>query len=318
MTGLYSQSEPYNQGMLDVGDGHQVFWETCGNPDGKPALVLHGGPGSGCTPVWRRYFDLNAYRVVLFDQRGCGRSTPHASAPLIDLSANTTDHLIADIEVLRRMLGIDRWLVLGGSWGSTLALVYAERHPDRVSELVLFSVTTTAAWEIDWITNGVSIFFPDAWARLRAGVPEARRTANLLEDYNRLLLDSDPAIHEKAARDWCDWEIAIVSTRSDVKPAPRYDSGTFRLAFARIVTHFWSHRAWLQDEELLTSASRLSSIPGVMVHGRLDVSSPIITAWRLKKRWRDSELIVVDDAGHGGVGMEEIIVEATNRLSSRR
>jgi proline iminopeptidase len=176
MAALYPLIEPYDYGMLDVGDGHRVYWETCGNPSGKPALVLHGGPGSGCSPGWRRYFNRDRYRIVLFDQRGSGRSTPHASEPDIDLSTNTTHHLLADIERLRRHLGIERWLLLGGSWGATLALAYAEQHSDRVTEIVLAGVAMTTAEEVDWITRGLGMFFPDTWARLRDGVADADRS----------------------------------------------------------------------------------------------------------------------------------------------
>ena len=201
MTTLYPPIEPHETGMLNVGGGHRIYWEVCGNPDGKPALVLHGGPGSGCTVNARRYFDPRAYRIVLFDQRGSGRSTPHASAPDVDLSTNTTSHLLADIEHLRQHLDIRRWLVLGGSWGSTLALAYAEENPERVTELVLFSIATTTASEIDWITRGVGMFFPEAWERFRDNVPSAEREGNLAEAYHRLLMHPDPAIHEKAAQE---------------------------------------------------------------------------------------------------------------------
>jgi proline iminopeptidase len=221
MPDLYPPIEPYDSGMLDVGDGHRVYWETCGNPAGKPALVLHGGPGSGCTANARRYFDPSAYRIVLFDQRGSGRSVPHASSPDVDLSTNTTAHLIADMERLRRHLGIGQWLVLGGSWGSTLALTYAEQYPERVSEMVLFSIATTTASEIEWITRGVGTFFPEAWSRFRAAIPEADRDGSFVEAYHRLLMHPDPVVHEKAARDWCEWETAIVAVHPGHKPHPR-------------------------------------------------------------------------------------------------
>ncbi|NIX75518.1 prolyl aminopeptidase [Microvirga terricola] len=320
MTGLYPEIEPHDAGMLDVGDGHRIYWEICGNPEGKPALVLHGGPGSGCTPGARRSFDPDAYRIVLFDQRGSGRSTPHASEPGIDLSANTTAHLLADIERLREHLGIERWLVLGGSWGSTLALAYAERHPDRVTEMVLFSIALTSASEIDWITRGVGMFFPEAWARLRDGVREAERDGCLVEGYHRLLMNPDPAVHEKAARDWCNWEMAIVAVHPNHKPHPRYEQAAFRLGFARLVTHYWRHRGWLVDGILVRNAGRLASIPGVLIHGRVDIGGPLITPWRLKEHWPGSELIVVGEAGHDArdPGMTESIVAATNRFAVRR
>ena len=209
MTDLYPEIEPHEHGMLEVGDANLVYWETCGNPRGKPAVVLHGGPGSGCSPRFRRFFDPSAYRVVLFDQRGCGRSTPHASAPDTDLASNNTANLIADIERLRQHLDIDRWLVFGGSWGSTLALAYAETHPDRVTEMILFGVTTGRRSEFDWtFRGGVAVFFPEQWERLRAGVPVAERDGDIVEAYHRLLHDLDPTVRQRAAEAWCMWESA--------------------------------------------------------------------------------------------------------------
>jgi proline iminopeptidase len=317
MRELYPPIEPYETGMLDVGDGHRLYWETCGNPAGKPALVLHGGPGSGCTAGSRRPFDPTAYRIVLFDQRGCGRSTPHAGEPSAELSANTTEHLLADIERLRLCLGMERWLIFGGSWGSTLALAYAERHPERVSELILASVTTTTRWEVDWITGGVGQYFPEAWDRLRAGAPGGE--GSLIDAYHRLLMSPDPAVHAKAARDWCDWEIAIVALHKNQPPSPRYESAGFRLAFARIVTHYFRHYAWLEDGVLLREAHRLAGIPGALIQGRLDLGCPLITAWRLAQAWPGSELVTVDDAGHDGrdPGMTEKLVAATDRFANR-
>ncbi len=306
--------------MLDVGDGHLVSWETGGNPAGKPAVVLHGGPGSGCGPSWRRFFDPAAYRTVLFDQRGCGRSTPHASAPSVDLSTNTTHHLLADIELLRRHLGIERWLVFGGSWGSTLGLAYAERHPDRVTELVLFSVVGSSRREVEWVTRDMGRIFPAAWARFRDGVPPGDRDGSLVDAYSRLLHDPDPAVREKAARDWCAWEDTHVAIHADHRPDPRYEDPVFRMAFARLVTHYWRHAAWLEDGILLREADRLSGIPGVLVHGRLDVSSPPDIAWHLAQRWSDAELILVDEAAHGAGygGMREALLMATDRFAQRR
>lgn len=318
MAGLYPLVEPYDHGMLDVGDGHRIYWETCGNPTGKPALVLHGGPGSGCTPGWRRYFNPERYQVVLFDQRSAGRSTPHASEPNVDLSTNTTARLLADIELLRQHLGITRWLLLGASWGTTLALAYAERHLDRVTELVLEGIATTTPAEIEWITRGVGAFFPDAWMRFRDGVPEAQRSGNLADAYHRLLMHPDPAIHQKAARDWCDWEIAIVKLHADDPPNPRYENPAFRLGYARLVTHYWRHAAWLEDGVLIRHAHRLSHIPGVLIHGRLDLGTPLMTAWRLSQNWPGSELIVIDQAGHdaGHHDLAERMVAATDRFAT--
>jgi proline iminopeptidase len=317
MADLYPQIEPYERGILEVGDGHRVYWEACGNPTGKPALVLHGGPGSGCSTGMRRYFDPRVYQIVLFDQRGAGSSEPHASASEVDLSTNTTTHLLADIERLRQRLRIEQWLVFGVSWGSTLALAYAERHPHRVTEMVLACVATTTAREIDWITRGVGLFFPEAWTRFRNGVPEAERDGNLVDTYHRLLMNPDPAIHEKAARDWCDWEIAIVAVHPNDKPHPRYEDPAFRLGFARLVTHYWRHQAWLEDGILPRETNRLSGIPGVLIHGRLDLTGPLIIPWQLKQNWPGSQLIVVGDAGHdaGAPGMIESIVAGTDRFA---
>ena len=317
MTTLHPEITPYDHGMLDVGEGHHVYWESCGHPEGKPAVVLHGGPGSGCTPTWRRFPDPDEYRVVLFDQRGCGRSTPHASAPAVDLATNTTHHLVADIERLRAHLGVERWLVFGGSWGSTLGLAYAERHPDRVTEMVLFSVATTRRHEVDWITRDVGRLFPAEWSQFRDGVPPAERDGSLVEAYSRLLHDPDPTVRQQAARDWCDWENRHVSVRSELRTDPRYADARFRMAFARLVTHYWRHAAWLGDGELLTKVDRIGSIPAVLVHGRLDVSSPLDVAWELAKAWPASELVVVDEAGHGAgdTGMTEALVEAIDRFA---
>jgi proline iminopeptidase len=320
MPGLYPEVEPHDHGMLEAGDEQLVYWEVCGNPNGKPAVVLHGGPGSGCTPGWRRYFDPDAYRIVLLDQRGCGRSRPHASDPDTDLSINTTAHLIEDIERLRDFLGVDRWLVFGGSWGSTLGLAYAERHPGRVSEMVLFAVVTTGRREVEWVTREAGRLFPAAWARFRDGVPAAEREGSLVDAYSRLLRDPDPIVCEKAARGWCDWEDAHVAVRSDHGPNPRYEDPVFRLCFARLVTHYWLHARFLEEGALLRDADRLAGIPGVLVHGRLDVSSPLDIPWQFAQAWPDSTLVVVDEAGHSSdePGMVDAMVRATDRFAARR
>jgi proline iminopeptidase len=311
----YPEIEPYEHGMLDVGDGNLVYWETCGNPDGKPAVVVHGGPGTGCGPGLRRFFDPAAYRIVLFDQRGCGRSTPDAGDATTDLSTNTTSHLTADMELLRERLGIDRWLLFGGSWGSTLGLAYAERHPERVSEIVLVAVTSGRRREIDWITQDMGRIFPEEWARFRDGVPPAVPDRRLVEAYYRLLTDPDPAVREKAARDWCDWEDAHPSLAPDHRPSLRYEDPAFRMRFARLVTHYWSHDCFLEDGIVLREAGRLAGIPGVLVHGRYDVSGPLDTAWELSRAWPDAELIVVSDAGHFSERMTEHLIAATDRFA---
>src|SRR5438132_3307400 len=292
--------EPYDGGMLDVGDGHQVYWECCGNPHGKPALYLHGGPGSGCSPGQRRFFDPHAYRVVLFDQRGTGRSRPLASEPNADLRANTTPHLIADIEALRRLHGVERWTILGLSWGTTLGLAYAQAHPQRVNALALALVTTTSRREVEWLTRDVGRIFPRQWERFAAAVPETLRCLPLVDAYATLLFDADPAVREHAAREWCAWENTHVSLTPGHRPNPRYEDPEFRLRFARLVTHYWRHAAFLEDDQLVREAPRLNGIPGVLIHGRYDVSGPLETAWRLSQRWTTSRLQVLDDAGHGG------------------
>lgn len=309
----YPLVEPSDQGMLDVGDGHHIYWEQCGNPAGRPAVVLHGGPGSAATPGWRQCFDPSAYRIVLFDQRGCGRSTPHAGAPTADLSTNTTHHLIADIELLRTHLAIDRWLVLGGSWGATLALAYAQRHPSRVSAMILFSVTNTTQTEVEWITVHMRRFFPLQWAEFSAA---AGSETCLTAAYSRLLHDPDPAVRDRAARAWCAWESTHVAISGEPTLDSRFEDPIFRLGFARLVTHYWSHTAWLEDGELLRNAGRLTGIPGVLVHGRLDLSSPPDVQILLAQAWPDASLILIDDAGHGAghPGVSHAIITATDRF----
>ncbi len=318
MVSRYPEIEPFDRGMLDVGDGQQVYWEACGDPNGKPAVVLHGGPGSGCTRGLRRYFDPGAYRIVLFDQRGAGRSVPHAGDPTVDLTTNTTPRLIADIELLRAHLGVERWLVFGVSWGATLALAYAARHPQRVTEVVLAPVTMTRPAEIHWLYHGVGRFFPEEWARFRDGVPVGERDGDLVAAYHRLLNQPDPAVREKAARDWCAWEDAVVSLESGYEPNPRYEDPRFRMAFARIVTHYFHHHAWLEDGILLREAHRLVGIPGILIHGRLDLGSPPATAWELAHAWSDAELHLVGTGHTGGDVMTEHIVAATDRFSKAR
>lgn len=317
-TALYPPIEPYASGMLDVGDGRAIYWEACGDPRAKPALALHGGPGSGRSIAARRYFDPARYRLILFDQRGCGRSAPLASDPGTDLSANTTKHSIADIEALRIHLGVERWLVFGASWGSTLALAYAQAHPTRVTEMILRAVVTTTRAEVDWITEGVGVFLPEAWERFHAGA-SARAAERLVDAYARLLNDSDSSVREKAARDWCDWEIALVALHAGQPPDPRYDDAGFRFGFARLVTHYWRNAAWMGEDELLSGVERIAHIPCVMIHGRLDIGSPLNTAWRLAQRWRASQLIIASEAGHDGrdPGMLESVIAATERFAMR-
>ncbi|HTN80599.1 MAG TPA: prolyl aminopeptidase [Acidimicrobiales bacterium] len=313
----FVHNEPYDSGMLDVGDGHRIAWSVSGKPGGKPAVVLHGGPGTGCSPRLRRWFDPSAYRVVLFDQRNSGNSTPHASEPVVDLSTNTTAHLLADIEQLREHLGIDRWLVWGGSWGSTLGLAYAEGHPDRVTEMILVSVVTTTHREVDWVTRAMGRVFPEQWARFRDGVPPGDRDGNLAAAYSRLLHDDDPAVRERAALRWCEWEDTHVATVPGYEHDERYDDPRFRLCFARLVTHYWANAAFLEDGQLMRDAARLAGIPGVLITGQLDVSGPPDIAWELARRWPGADLVIVEDAGHGARGrsIEDEIVAATTRFA---
>jgi proline iminopeptidase len=319
MSALYPPIEPYRHGMLDVGDRQRIYWEECGRPRGKAAVVLHGGPGSGCTPGMRRFFDPAAYRTVLFDQRGAGRSTPHASEPDADLSVNTTGHLLGDIEKLREFLEIERWLVYGGSWGATLALAYAESHPERVTEIVLLAVGTTRRSEIDWLYHGVGRLFPEEWERFRDGVPESEREGDLVAAYYRLMNDPDLAVREEAAKDWCAWEDALVSADPDAPALTRWADPKFRMGFAHVVTHYFHHGAWLEEGKLLREAGKLAGIPGVMVHGRLDLGGPLATAWELRKAWPGSELVVVNRAGHssGDPGMAEAAIAALDRFATR-
>jgi proline iminopeptidase len=312
----YPPIEPYDHGMLDVGDGNLVYWEACGSPGGKPALVVHGGPGSGCGTGSRRYFDPERYRVVLFDQRGCGRSTPHASDPAVDMAVNTTDHLVADMEQLREQLGIEQWLLYGGSWGSTLILAYAERYPHRVSEIVILGVTTSRRSEIDWLYRGVRRFFPADWARFRAGVPEKERDGDLVAAYARLMESPDPNVRSKAAADWLAWEDAVISLEPNGTPnAYSSQPPHAALAFVRICAHYFSNGAWLEEGELLRNAGRLKRIPGVLMHGRLDLGAPVGIAWELAAAWPDAELVVISDSGHtGSETMKDVILRTVDRF----
>jgi proline iminopeptidase len=299
----YPEVEPFDSGLLDAGDGNVVYWELCGKPQGKPAVVFHGGPGSGCSPWWRTLFDPTAYLMVLFDQRNCGRSRPHASDPATDLLANTTEHLIADAELVRRHLDIERWLVLGGSWGSTLGLAYAETYSERVTEIVLCAITTGRHAEFDWLfRGGLARFFPEQWARLLAGLPVGERDGDVVEGYSRLLNDPDPEVRRSATREWCYWESATPDWPPDDELAERFEDPDYALAFARIVTHYVRHNAWLEDGILLRNADRLRDIPGRLIHGRFDFQAPLENAYALSRAWPEAKLVVIDDAGHVPTG----------------
>jgi proline iminopeptidase len=305
-------------GWLDVGAGNRLYWETSGNRDGKPVVVLHGGPGAGSSPWMRRMFDPARYWVVLFDQRNCGRSTPHAADFTTDLAANTTEHLIGDCEQLRDQLGIDSWMVWGGSWGTTLGLAYGQRHPERVTEMILVNVCTTTRAEVGWITRSMGRLFPEEWERFVSVVPPSERDADLSISYARLLHDPDPTIREKAAQAWCDWEDTHVGTYARHQHDDRYDDPRFRMCFARIVTHYWSHSAFLREGQLMRDAHRLQGIPGVLINGRLDISGPPDVAWQLAREWTDAELVLTDDAGHGSTHPStfQAIITATERFAS--
>lgn len=317
MAERYPEIEPYEHGMLGVGDGHELYWEAVGNPAGTPAVYLHGGPGTGCVPNQRRVFDPAAYRAVLFDQRGGGRSRPLADSAAADLSTNTTAHLIADVERLREHLGVERWVVVGGSWGVTLALAYAQRHPDRVTAMVLAAVTSGARRETDWITRDMRRVFPREWDAFAAEVPEAERDGDLAAAYARLLADPDPAVTERAAEQWCVWEDTHVSLGPGWEPWLRYQDPTFRQVFARLVTHYWGNGCFLDDTPVAAGMARIADVPAVLVHGRYDVSGPLDTAWDLHRAWPASRLVVVDE-GHGGAGMTSAMVEALDGFRGAR
>lgn len=312
---MYADVAPYEDGLLSVGDGNVIYWECCGSPDGTPALYLHGGPGSGSPSSARRFFDPKAYRFVLFDQRGCGRSKPLVMRKS-DLESNTTQHLIGDIESLRTHLSIDRWVVFGVSWGTTLALAYAQRHLDKVAALVLAGVTMTSAREVDWLTRGVGRIFPQQWERFTSHVSSFPSDVGIVDAYARLLFDEDPSVSASAAEAWCAWEDAHVSLAPGHAPNQRFRDRNFRLRFARIVTHYWRNAAFLAERQLLDNAHFLNGIDGVLIHGAYDVSSPAETAWELHKRWSRSRLDLVSDAGHGGGSIPRHVVAALDQFAS--
>ncbi len=314
MAALYPPIEPTASGYLDVGDGHELYWETVGDRDRSPAVWVHGGPGAGSGPTVRRLFDPNAYRLVIFDQRGCGRSRPLADGPHADLSTNTTAHLIADLEMLRTHLDIDRWVVAGASWGVTLALAYAQRFPERVRALVLSSITAGRRIETEWITRDMRRVFPREWNEFASAVPEGERDGDLAAAYARLLTHPDPAVRGAAARSWCTWEDVHVSLAPGWEPSLRYEDPVFQQVFARLVTHYWSNGCFLDDAPILANMAAIAGIPGVMIHGRYDISGPLDTAWDLHRAWPVSRLVVIDDAGHGGGSMTAAIIDALNKL----
>lgn len=309
---LYPEIEPHRVGRLRVDELHDLHYEVSGNPEGKPVVFVHGGPGGGTEPKHRRYFDPAAYRIVLFDQRGCGRSTPFAS-----LERNTTSHLVSDMERLRETLAIERWQVFGGSWGSTLGLAYAEAHPERVSELVLRGIFLLRRWEIDWFyQEGASRLYPDAWEDFLTPIPPAER-GDLLRAYHRRLTAADPALRLAAAKAWSTWEGRTSRLLPDPELVARSGQDEFALAFARIECHYFVNRGFLErDGQLLEQVDRIRRLPGVIVHGRYDVVCPLQNAWDLHRAWPEAALRIVPDAGHaaseGGIVHE--LVSATDRL----
>ena len=307
---LYPPIEPYASGFLEVDTGHALYWEMCGNPQGLPALFLHGGPGGGCSANSRRYFDPARYRIILFDQRGCGRSTPNGS-----LASNTTAHLVNDMEVLRTAFKVERWLLFGGSWGATLALAYAQQYPQHVSALVLRAVFTARQSELDWLyRSGASHIFPEAWARFVAFIPVTEH-ADFIAAYHARLICGDKDLETTAARAWCVWEDALTT----FLPSPLLSEETALRNLARIETHYFINHAFIEEGELIANAHRLQGIPGVIVQGRYDAVTPPVTAWDLHQAWPGSALQIVSDAGHASSepGITRELIAATDTLYSR-
>lgn len=310
MRTLYPEIQPYDSGFLPVDDRHRLYYEQCGNPNGKPVVILHGGPGGGCSANMRRFHDPRAYRIILFDQRGAGRSTPHA-----DLVDNTTWHLVADIETLRRHLGIERWQVFGGSWGSTLALAYAESHPAAVAELVLRGIFMLRRWELEWFyQEGASRLFPDAWEHYLAPIPAVER-ADLISAYYRRLTSPDETLRLDAARAWSVWEAATSFLRQDPDFMAAHEDPQFALAFARIECHYFVNGGFYEvEDQLLRDAHRLADIPGTIVHGRYDVVCPLANAWDLHKAWPKARLEICPTSGHSAFEPEiaDALLRATD------
>jgi proline iminopeptidase len=311
---LYPPAEPFKTGVLDTGDGHLLYWELCGNPQGKPAVFLHGGPGAGCSADHRRLFNPERYCVLLFDQRGCGRSRPLAS-----LDNNTTWHLVADMERLRKMLGVEQWLVFGGSWGSTLALAYAQTHADRVSQLVVRGIFTLRESEVHWYyQEGASWLFPDLWEGFIAPIPVEERD-DLVAAHHKRLTGSDPVAQLASARAWSLWEGETIRLLPDPANTDKYSDDAFSLAFARIENHYFVNKGWMDEGQLIRDAHKLAHIPGVIIQGRYDVCTPARTAWDLHRAWPQAEFHIVPDAGHAfnEPGILAKLMEATDRFSSQ-
>ena len=315
MRTLYPPIEPNQSGMLQVDDRHTRYWEECGNPDGKPVVMLHGGPGGGCNAAMRRFHDPSKYRIVLFDQRGAGRSTPHA-----DLNDNTTWDLVADIERIREMLEIEHWQVFGGSWGSTLALAYAQKHPERVTELVLRGIFMLRRWELEWFyQEGASRLFPDQFEPYREFIPEAER-GDLMAAYHKRLTSDDEAVRLEAARRWSIWEGGTSYLEVPEDYADSHGDAQFALAFARIENHYFVNKGFFEvDDQLLRDVDRIRDIPGVIVHGRYDVVCPVANAWDLHKAWPKAELMISPTAGHSAFEAENIdaLIRATDQFAPK-
>ncbi|MGH1341422.1 MAG: prolyl aminopeptidase [Nannocystales bacterium] len=315
VTTLYPEIEPHASGLLRVDEVHEIYWEVSGNPDGKPVVFLHGGPGGGTEPKHRRFFDPKKYRIVLLDQRGCGKSRPHAS-----LTDNTTWHIVQDIEALREHLEIERWQVFGGSWGSTLALAYAQKHPKRVTELVLRGIFTFAKDEMDWFyRDGTRMLFPDAYADFLAAIPPEEHD-DIVGAYHKRLTGDDPKARAAAARAWSLWECRVATLMPDPDLVRHCDESSFTLAFARIECHYFVNNGFLESNtQLLDNIDVMRDIPGVIVHGRYDVICPPRNAWRLHQAWPESSLTLVDDAGHSAnePGILRALVKATDSFADR-
>jgi proline iminopeptidase len=311
---LFPPIEPNNSGMLPVDELHTLYWEECGNPDGEPVLFLHGGPGGGLSPRQRRYFNPAHYRIVLFDQRGAGKSTP-----LGEYRNNTTQLLIHDIERIRRMLGIDRWLVFGGSWGATLALAYGEAYPERCSGFVLRGIFLCTPAEIDWFLNGIRWFFPEVHAEFVAPIPEAER-GDLLRAYEKRLFSDDPALYMPAARSWSRYEGRCLFLRPDPQAVEDFSSDQVSLGIGRLEAHYFLHQGFFSEDQLIRNVDRIRHLPAVIVQGRYDVVCPPLSAYRLHDAWPQARFHVVADAGHAGYepGIASALVAATEQFRTTR